>query len=85
MNGDFTVFTRGKGTATTAVHRIWPLSTLTLFWPGPRRVQADDAVHVLQPFAIDTGRPRLRPSRRRHSARTEARPPGMSQRCPRDV
>ena len=31
------------------------------------------------------GRARLRPSRRRHSARTEARPPELSQRNSRDV
>jgi hypothetical protein len=35
--------------------------------------------------AIDEGRARLRPSRHRHSARMEARPPGMSQSDPREV
>ena len=34
---------------------------------------------------VESARARLRPSRHRHSARTEARPPGMSQRSPREV
>jgi hypothetical protein len=34
---------------------------------------------------IEKGRAKLHPSRHRHSARTEARPPGLSQRYPHEV